>query len=208
MTIAHPTPRERAGFTLIEVVVGLAVGGIVMLIGFGALSTVQDRSEHVATSGDRAVEGAAARAAIVDWLSSAMLQSSELSIGFAGSDARELDLPADEMTFPTRAQTPRRAPVTGVRLFIDVDPLTRERGLVAEFTGMLGETPSAMEIAPEATNLLIRYLPMSDTDIEWTESWTAQGELPRAVEITLTDNPSDPLPALLKMPIRVAVGGQ
>lgn len=200
--------RPTAGFTLIEVVVGLAVGGIVMLIGFGALNTVQDRSEHVASSGDRAVEGAAARAAIVNWVSSAMLQSSELSIGFAGSDARELGLPADELTFPTRAETPRRAPVTGIRLFIDFDPLTRERGLVAEFTGMLGETPTPMEIAPEATNLLIRYLPVSDTDVEWTESWSAQGQLPRAVEITLLDNPAEPLPALLKMPIRIPLAVQ
>lgn len=174
-----------------------------MLIGFGALSTVQDRSDHIATSGDRALEGAAARAAIVDWLSSAMLQSSELSIGFAGSDARELGLPADEIVFPTRAETPRRVPITGIRLFIDVDPLTREQGLVAEFTGMLGEIPSAMQIAPEATNLFIRYLPVSDTEVEWSESWTAQGELPRAVEITLSDNVSNPLPPLLKMPIRV-----
>ena len=200
---AQAERRERAGFTLIEVVVGLAVGGIVMLIGFGALGAVQDRADHVASSGDRAVEGAAARAAIIDWLSSAQLQSSELSIGFAGSDAREMGLPADEITFPTRAETPRRAPITGVRLFIDLDPLTRERGLVAEFTGMLGETPSPMELAPEATSLFIRYLPVSDTEIAWQESWTAQGELPRAIEITLTDTPSEPLPPLLKMPIRV-----
>jgi prepilin-type N-terminal cleavage/methylation domain-containing protein len=204
----NASTRPTAGFTLIEVVVGLAVGGIVMLIGFGALNTVQDRSEHVASSGDRAVEGAAARAAIVNWVSSAMLRSSELSIGFAGSDARELGLPADELTFPTRAETPRRAPVTGIRLFIDFDPLTRERGLVAEFTGMLGETPTPMEIAPEATNLLIRYLPVSDTDVEWTESWSAQGQLPRAVEITLLDDPAEPLPALLKMPIRIPLAIQ
>lgn len=194
---------RRGGFTLIEVVVGLAVGGIVLLIGFATLATVQDRSDHVETSGVRALEGAASRMAIIEWLSSAGLQSSELSIGFAGSDASELDLPADEITFPTRAPTPRRVPVTGVRLFIDVDPLTRERGLVAQFTGLLGETPTAMEIAPQATNLFIRYLPVSDVDVEWTESWVAQGQLPRAVEITLADSPGDPLPALLKMPIRI-----
>lgn len=200
----HPSAlRTARGFTLIEVVVGLAVGGIVLLIGFAALATVQDRSDHIAASGDRALEGAASRAAIVEWLSAAGLRSSELSIEFVGSDARELGLPADEITFPTRAPTPRRVPVTGIRLFIDVDPLTRERGLVAHFTGMLGEAPTPMEIAPQATNLFIRYLPVSDIDVEWQESWTAQGQLPRAVEIVLGDNPADPLPALLKMPIRV-----
>ena len=200
-----PLPNAQAarGFTLIEVIVGLAVGGIVLLIGFTALATVQDRSDHIAASGDRALEGAASRAAIIEWLSAAGLRSTELSIEFSGLDARELSLPADELTFPTRAPTPRRAAVTGIRLFIDVDPLTRERGLVAHFTGMLGETPTAMEIAPQATNLFIRYLPVSDTEVEWQESWTAQGQLPRAVEIVLMDNPADPLPALLKMPIRV-----
>ncbi len=193
----------RGGFTLIEVVVGLAVGAIVLLIGFTALATVQDRSDHIATSGNRALEGAASRAAIIEWLSAAGLRSSELSIEFSGSDARELGLPADELTFPTRAATPQRVPVTGVRLFIDADPLTRERGLVAHFTGTLGGPTTTMELAPQATNLFIRYLPVSDVDVEWQEGWTAQGQLPRAVEIVLADNPIDPLPALLKMPIRV-----
>ena len=131
------------------------------------------------------------------------MRSTELGIDFQGLDAREQGIPADEITFPTRADTPRRVPVTAVRLFLDTDPETAERGLVAEFVGMLGEQPSRLELAPQVTGLLIRYLPAGQGPVEWTESWVGLNELPRAVEVVLEQSPADPLPPLLRLPIRV-----
>jgi hypothetical protein len=94
-------------------------------------------------------------------------------------------------------------PVTGVRLFLDVDPATNERGLVAEMTGVLGGVPRRMEIAPQATGMAIRYLPATGTLAEWTESWVGQNQLPRALELVLQAEPEDPLPPLLQLPLRV-----
>jgi prepilin-type N-terminal cleavage/methylation domain-containing protein len=197
-------PIRRGGFTLVEVVVGVAVGGIVLTAGFAALATVQDRSVHARDAAVLALEGATARATLVEWLATAQLQSSELGVRFEGLDAEEHGLEWDELSFPMRAPTILRAPATHVRLFLDTDPETPERGLVAELIGRLGDLPRRVELVPGATGLLIRYLPAVDGPVEWAESWVGQ-PLPRAVELMLLDDPADPLPALLRFPIRVTM---
>ena len=196
---------RRGGFTLVEVVVGVTVGGVVLMAGFAALATVRDNSVAAREATTVALEGATARASLTEWLATAQLQSTELSVRFEGLDATESDLEWDEISFPMRAQSPLRTPVTHVRLFIDTDPETPERGLVAHLVGLRGEEPRPVELVPEATGLLIRYLPAVDGPVEWAESWLDQQSLPRAVELTLVDAPDEPLPPLLKLPIRVAL---
>jgi prepilin-type N-terminal cleavage/methylation domain-containing protein len=215
--------RRSLGFTLIEIIVGLAVGGIVILAGFTALATVQDRSQHARVATTSALEGSTARATLVEWLATAQLQSTELDVRFEGQnaqmtrgglvvearfegmDAQEQGLESDEITFPMRAPTPLRMPITQVRLYVDNDPATAERGLVADLAGRLGEVPKRMVLAPQAIALMIRYLPNVDGPVEWAESWVGQNQLPRAIELTLVDDPREPLPPLLRLPIRVAM---
>lgn len=198
-------PRaRRSGFTLIEVLVGVAVGGVVVTAGFAALTTVRDRSAHAHAATVAALEGATARATLVEWLGTAQLQSTELGGRFEGLDAEEHALEWDEISFPMRAQSPLRTPVTQVRLLIDVDPETPETGLVADLAGLQGELPVRVSLVPRATGMLIRYLPDVDGPVEWAESWVG-GPLPRAVELTLLDDPADPLPPLLRLPIRVTL---
>lgn len=195
----------RAGFTLVEVVVGLAVGGIVLMAGFAALATVQDRSGHAREATTAALEGSALRGTLIEWLSTAQLGSTALGVQFEGLDVGEHGVAWDELTFPMRASSPLRAPVTGVRLYVDTDPDTPERGLVAELIAQREGEPVRVELAPQATGLLIRYLPAVDGPVEWAESWVGQAQLPRAVELTLLDAPGDPLPPLLRLPVRVAM---
>jgi prepilin-type N-terminal cleavage/methylation domain-containing protein len=191
------------GFTLVEVLVGLAVGGIVVLAGFATLGALHDRAEHATDATTAALRGATARATLVTWLASAQLQSGELGVRFQGLPADEAGLEWDEVTFPTRATTPMRTPTTAVRLYIDTDPATPERGLVAELSGHVADEPYRFEIAPEATGLRIRYLPPFGGTQEWTGSWVGENMLPRGVELQLLDDPAEPLPPILRMPIRV-----
>ena len=190
----------RAGFTLVEVVVALAVGGIVVLTGFATLATLRDRSEHAVEATTAVLEGATARATLIDWLSGARLQATELSAAFVGLDAGETGLPSDELTFPTRARTPLGTPTTVVRLLVDTDIETPEVGLVAELVGSLLVEPYRMQVLPEVTGMRIRYLPDVAGTVEWAESWMGQNQLPRAVEVQLEGGS---LPPLLLLPIRV-----
>ncbi len=203
-----PDRSGSAGFTLIEIMVAVAVGGIVLLAGFSALTSVHDRSEHALQATTAAREAAAVRSTLIDWLTSAQVSAPEVAVSFEGQDAAELDMAGDELSFPTSSRMALRKSLTAVRLYLDTDPETPEYGLVAELTDRLGAEPGLIELVPQAVGFNLRYLPNVDGPVEWTESWVSQRQLPRAVEITLLDVPENPLPPLLKMPIRVALAYQ
>jgi hypothetical protein len=65
-----------------------------------------------------------------------------------------------------------------------------------------------MELVPNAIGLNIRDLPNVAGEVEWTDGWNGRNELPRAVELRIIPASGDTLPALLRMPIRVAVGAR
>ena len=200
--------RARRGFTLLEVLVGLSVASLVMLAGMAALGTVSEHAGHAETATIDAVSGATQRALLVDWLSSAR---NRVPTGeqFEGLQ-QDLDgMMQDLLFFPTTARTPLDEPYTVIGLYIDIDPETPERGLVAELTGSrLGDEARRFEIVPQAVRMDIRYLlSYGDDGPQWEEVWRSNQGLPRAIEITLHAAAGDSLPRLLRHPIRAATEG-
>ncbi len=198
--------KSRAGFTLVEVLVGMTVAALALGAGFAALSFVGDRSRDAEISAKTALEGAVAREMLVDWLSGALFRASNRAGEFQGLDAEENGLDSDELYLPTTAMTPLHASTTVVRLFIDVNDTTPERGLVAELTERTQDEPMRVELVPQAARLDLAFLPDVPDAEEWLPSWVGQGGLPRAVELRLTAASGDSLPPLLRLPIRVALG--
>lgn len=200
--------RSRPGFTLLEVLVGLAVASLVLLSGMAALGTVRGYASRAETAADDAVAGASQRALLVNWLTGARYRA-PTGEQFEGMQ-QDLDgIMQDLLFFPTTARTPIDGPYTTVGLYIDVDPETPERGLVAEMTGSrLGEEARRFEIVPEAAAMDIRYLTSSDDGFtEWVDLWQGRNGLPRVIEITLSAAAGDSLPLLLRYPIRAATTG-
>ena len=200
--------RPRGGFTLLEVLVGLSVAALVLLAGMAALGTVSEHAGHAETATIDAVAGASQRALLVDWLSSARNRA-PTGEQFEGLQ-QDLDgVMQDLLFFPTTARTPLDEPYTVVGLYIDVDPETPERGLVAEMTGSrITDEPRRFEIVPEAASMHIRYLLSSQGGVpEWVNVWQSQQGLPRVIEITLEAAAGDSLPRLLRFPIRAATAG-
>ncbi|MEX0892846.1 MAG: prepilin-type N-terminal cleavage/methylation domain-containing protein [Gemmatimonadota bacterium] len=197
--------RPRAGFTLIEMIVGLTVAGVVFLAGFAALATVQDRGAHVEETGRHALAGATQRKLLMDWLAGSRFRAptGEQFEGIEGEG--EGGLPQDLLLFPTTARTPLNNRSTVVGIYIDEDPDTPERGLVAEMTGLdFTAEPRRMELVPQAGAMQIRYYPETEGVGEWVDGWVGNS-LPRGVEITLWPVAGDSLPALLRLPLRVAL---
>jgi prepilin-type N-terminal cleavage/methylation domain-containing protein len=198
----------RAGFTLVEVMVGLTVAALALAAGFVALGAVHDRGEHAAEASRAAVAGAAQRALLVEWLAGAR-QAAPSGEMFEGAREDAAGEPVDLLLFPTTARTPAGGMNSVVLLYIDHDADTPERGLVAEVTGSTpGQPPRRVELVPEAVHMRVRYLGTGSTSGEWQEEWAGRNELPRLIEITLTAAPGDSLPLLLRLPIRVAPGGR
>ncbi|MGH7503329.1 MAG: type II secretion system protein [Longimicrobiales bacterium] len=201
--------ERRAGFTLVEVLVGLTVASIALTAGFAALTFVSDRARAAEAVTLNALEGAATRGLLVDWLAGARARAPNRAGSFQGQDGEAQGLKTDELIFPTTARTPLQVPNTVIRLYIDEDDATPERGLVAEMLERLQDEPRRIELLPSAARLQLRYLPEMQgvPGIDWVDGWLmARPRLPLAVEIMLEPAPGDSLPMLLRYPIRVTLG--
>jgi hypothetical protein len=93
-----------------------------------------------------------------------------------------------------------------IRLMIDRDPKTRERGLVVELIDSGAYTPERIELAAAAVGLRIRYLSGLPSDTTWFPSWISKTVLPRGIEIVVQAAHPDSLPLSLRRPIRMPIG--
>ncbi len=207
-------PRS-SGFTLLEVVVALVVAGVAVAIGYAGLATVSEASARSRASSQPVIAAAAARSALSAWLSSATLM--EGAHPFRGVHRTDGPTRSDDLTTAISSGGSLRPGPRRLRLWVDTDPLTPERGLVVELAP-LGDNGLAstdtLEIAPSATGLALRYLVLVDGKERWVDEWVSQSQLPRAVEFralelerarlgAFDDVPS--LPPLLAIPIVVLI---
>lgn len=197
---------RHVGFTLVEVLVGMTVAALALTAGFTALAFVEERARHAEAATVASLSGATTRGLLVDWLAGARLRAPNRGETFQGLDAEEHGVPSDELIFPTTGRTQLQAPVTVVRLYVDHDDETPERGLVAELAERQGDDPRRVELLPQVSEMELRYLPDLDGPAAWLPSWIARNELPRAIEVVLRANGSDTLPSLLRYPLRVPLG--
>lgn len=195
---------SRAGMTLLELVVGLTVAGLVLAAGYDAFSSMVDHSERAAEAADAEVRAAAKREALFSWLAGARLTVEEAGPPFRGLDGVFEDRPDDQLTFLTTGTTPLDVRHTIVRLYVDRDEETPERGLTADFAEWRGPGTTRVEIEPRVVGLNFRYQTSIRPDNRWLPSWISSSVMPLGVEMTLTTAPEDTLPPLLAQPIVVA----
>lgn len=195
----------RAGMTLVELLVGLVVVGAALGAGYGALAGVTDQRERAVRSMDEAAREALVRRTVLEWLRGARLTVDQGGPPFVGLDGVDTDLPDDEMTFLTNAPAIAGAGDVQVRLLIDRDTETPERGLVAVLTEWRGSRVERLELAPTVEGLDVRYL-YGFRERRWLPSFVSSSVLPLGVEMTLVAGP-DSLPPLLRLPILAAIGG-
>ena len=192
------------GFTLMEVLVGLTVAALALTAGFATLGFMSDTDGPVDVASALALRGATSRNLLMEWLGEARSQQvGRGGVPFQGLDDEVYGAETDEIIFPTTASTPLGVGRTVVRLFIDLDDSTPERGLVAELTELPADVPRLVELVPEAGSLTLRYLlPIQGTVGEWVDGWISN-RLPQAIELVLGPNRYDTLPPLLRYPLLV-----
>jgi len=193
--------------TLLELVVALTITGAAMAAGYGAFATLVDQRHRIAAATDEVARAAAVRRMLTDWLSGARVGPGNDGPEFRGLDGVAGTEPDDELTFVTDARTPLGDAPTIVRLFIDRDPATPERGLTADLAEWRGTATLRMELEPSAAGLDARYLSAMLGGDRWLPSWISRSLLPRGVEIRLSTALGDSLPALLALPVTAAVAG-
>ena len=198
--------RGRSGMTLIELMIGLALAGMALAAGVAAVGSVADHRRRAAEAAAEVEHAAAVRRRLVEWLAGARLAPEEGGPEFRGISGIRQGGADDELTFVTRTDA---GPVQGhaqVRLYVDRDSVTPERGLVAAVTEWRGTTPEErLELVPGATGLTARYLSALSADPVWLPSWISSSVLPRAVELRVD---GDSVAPLLRLPLLVALGSE
>jgi len=193
----------RQGMTLLELIVGLTVTGLALTAGFGALGMVGDRRARLEASMNAVARAATLRADIAAWLGDARLVADEGGPNFRGLDGARGRMPDDDLTFLTTAPTPLGTGETIVRLYVDRDSTTRERGLTAAFAEWRGLGLARLELDTSVAGLDVRYLSGVLGRRAWLPSWISSTLLPAGVELRLIAAPTDSLEPLLRMPILV-----
>ena len=212
-------PRSRRGMTLMELVIGLAITGMMAAAGAATFASVIDHRRIIQTSAITLERATALRGMIQSWLYAGTVQiqrgggprglSSAATFIGGRPNASLLNNMAsvsaaqaagDEITFTTTAANPAGLGTVRIRMFIDADAHTPEKGLTIEYQ-------------PNAQQPLVRQMLDSTIDtlkVEFldtrTNRWIHSSEAAtisqwRAYRITLLHGEHGPLPAILEIPM-------
>jgi prepilin-type N-terminal cleavage/methylation domain-containing protein len=192
----------RAGMTLIEVVVAIGLASIVMTIGYAGFNAVMWQQERLTHSSHDA-RAALVRRTLAEWLNGAVLIPGSHSAAFRGVDGQHEGRDVDQIQFTTSATTPAASRNTVVRLYIDEDTATNERGLVVELREYATSKMQRLELEPHAMSLDARFASRLLPQRDWLPSWISSSVLPDRVEIRIDGDSVHPL---IKLPFLVTLG--
>ena len=212
MTRAARVRRRRAtaarGMTVVELVVGLTVTALALAAGYATLGTMVDQRARLREEAAETVRAAAVRRAVSDWLGGAYTIGTPMSPAFQLVDRRDRGRPDDVLTFLTTARTPVGAGGgVVVRLFVDRDARTPERGLTAEFSDWPGSRAERLELDSSVVALDVRCLSAALGRREWMPGWSSSLLLPQGVELRLAAVSPERLTPLLRLPISARILG-
>jgi prepilin-type N-terminal cleavage/methylation domain-containing protein len=172
------TPRERRGMTLMELVIGLAITGMMAAAGAGAFASIIDHRRIIRESSAATERGSALRETIRSWIVAGTIQiqigggprgltrgvgTAAPSRGASSTAAvSAAQASGDEISFTTQAVNPSMLANVRIRLYIDADANTPEHGL-------------CMEYQPNATQPIVRKMLDSTIDtlhVEYLDGMT------------------------------------
>lgn len=177
--------RNRRAFTLLELIVSIAVAGIVALLAYGSASAGFDTRDALARHRATTEAELRSRALLGDALRHASDEGG--ATGALGSTFQLIDavepsgLPADRLSFFTRGVVP---PLGASGLWsMTVVPTATGVGIVAE---PVDGGAALHAVFSGARGLNVEVMPIADRN--WTTAWPATNQLPAAVRLTFYDS--------------------
>ncbi len=174
------------GMTLLELVVGLTVTGLVLSAGFGAVAMLGDRRQQAEAVMNAVTRAANERAQIESWIAGARLVADEGGPDFRGLDGVRDGTPDDELTFLTTAPTPLGTGETLVRLYVartlsPVPPLHNvERGSGGEVHNMERRSEGGVQNVERGSGGEVTH-GLTAVFVEWRGTATRRIELDESV---------------------------
>lgn len=167
--------RARRGTTVLELVVALLVTGVVATVGARAFEQVIARRSQVLDVTSRTERDSALRALLREWIDSGALDPTFAVVTMETLMRQSREVPralrdqipalrriayseSDALYFTTTVVTAADAPTVRVRLYVDDDPDTPERGLSFEYQRGSSQPPTRIELDPTVRRLQVTYL--------------------------------------------------
>lgn len=222
-TRPHAPRSLRRGMTLMELMVAVSITGMMTAAGYGAFASIIDHRRALRDATVRLERAAALRETIDGWLATGRIVQQLGGVPGGGANGgRTSTNPGpdmigqqsnvassavsagqdEEVSFTTTALTPALAPNTRVRLYIDADENTPERGLAIEYqTGTLAQM-RRMELDSTITEMTVEFL--DNATQQWNRPSEGLGRQRAAVRLTFasgTLTTADSLPSILRLPI-------
>jgi prepilin-type N-terminal cleavage/methylation domain-containing protein len=200
------SPRARSGMTLMELVIGLAITGIMAATGASAFSSIIDHRRVIKEASVSTERAGALREMLESWITAGSIQIQlgggprGLTRGAAAArpspggtnvaSVTAAQASGDELTFTTQALNPSMLGAVRMRLYVDGDANTPEKGLCIEYQPNLQQPLVRKMLDSTVDSLKVEYL---DTR---TGRWFASSEVatiqPRAARVTLSSSrPAD-----------------
>jgi prepilin-type N-terminal cleavage/methylation domain-containing protein len=197
---------QRAGFTLIELVVGLALTALAATLVAGSVRAAVDARKRQATAGEAEHRARVTRAFLreaVRGLATERAGLADLVVLAPGADPAT---GSDRLVFSTRggATFGWDADLKAVELLVDRDPATPHTGLVARVLRIEVGAPveDTLQLVPWATALRVRLMSADGT---WQSEWPDRTAAPAGIELRLEVEPGSAADRLLELPLRVRV---
>lgn len=186
MTGSRRLPAASGGFTLLEVMVAVALAGLVVAVGYAVLERSADGWERAARRRAVSVAPVQARLALAGWLRSAWLAGGDEPFR-GGRDGRR-SVRSDELSFavtdagvlwPGPHRIRLRVPGAGEA---DVGALL---AVLTPLEGAVRVRPDTVRLARDLLGLRIRYLVRRGGREVWVDAWSSEDHLPMATEVAV-----------------------
>jgi type II secretory pathway pseudopilin PulG len=217
-------PRARRGMTLLELVIGLTITVLMATAGAYTFAQIVDHRTTVRQANAATERAAALRETIRAWglngnvrvelgggprgMARSVVTATRITVraGNTMVDLTPAKHSGDHVTIVTSAITPTMLPNTAIRLYIDIDEKTPEKGLTMEYQPNALSGLARKMLDSTITGLLLEYL--DGRTQRWMPSSEAAtlGSL-RAVRITLAPGDSSVASRLLSVPLTFSMSG-
>jgi prepilin-type N-terminal cleavage/methylation domain-containing protein len=203
----------RKGMTLMELIVGLFLTGVMAAIGTATFGSIIDHRAVIQASTIQMERAASLRETLRSWMASgniAIQQGGGPRLSNRASIATNTTVTAatatgDEVTFTTSAPNPAMAPQVRIRLFIDGDASTPESGLSIEYQTSTAMPLQRRQLDPTIGAMTVEFL--DSRTHRWFSSAQASTISPTAVRVALFPAEGYQLPAILQLPMVFSLSG-
>jgi prepilin-type N-terminal cleavage/methylation domain-containing protein len=214
---ARRLSRAKQGMTLMELVVAIALTGMMAAAGAATFASIIDHRRVIRESTVATERAAALREMIRTWVVSSSIQIQQgggprgLTAAPRGSTGNMISggitaaaQTGDELTFTTSAMTPTPSSNTRVRLFVDGDPNTTETGLSIEYQGSNAAPLRRMQLDSTIGVMVVEYL--DNRTGRWYPAVQAATIQPIAMRFVFGPAEGDSIPRLLQLPFIFRMG--